>query len=126
LLGDGSNRIVFDIAGNNYRMICKYHFGQQEFIIHQWIGTHAEYTKLCNDNDQYTVNIIKNITMETLHIRSLKLIHNTTGIVISWKHYLTVVKKAKAVQDEIELLTLLIEKYDERIILLKMQIPLNC
>ena len=27
LLGGGSNRVVFNIAGNNYRMICKYHFG---------------------------------------------------------------------------------------------------
>ena len=26
LLDNGSNRVVFDIAGNNYRMICKYHF----------------------------------------------------------------------------------------------------
>jgi mRNA interferase HigB len=27
LLGNGSSRVVFDIAGNNYRMICKFHFG---------------------------------------------------------------------------------------------------
>ena len=27
LLGKGSNRVVFDIGGNNYRMICKYIFG---------------------------------------------------------------------------------------------------
>ncbi len=27
LLGNGSNRVVFDIGGNNYRMICKYVFG---------------------------------------------------------------------------------------------------
>ena len=27
LLGGGINRVVFDIGGNNYRMICKYHFG---------------------------------------------------------------------------------------------------
>jgi len=27
LLGNGSDRVVFNIAGNNYRMICKYHFG---------------------------------------------------------------------------------------------------
>jgi len=58
LLGDGSNRIVFDIAGNNYRMICKYHFGATRIHLYiKWIGTHAEYTKLCNDNEQYTVNI---------------------------------------------------------------------
>ena len=27
LLGNRSHRVVFDIAGNNFRMICKYHFG---------------------------------------------------------------------------------------------------
>ena len=30
LLGDGSNRIVFNIGGNNYRMICKYVFGEKQ------------------------------------------------------------------------------------------------
>ena len=58
LLGDGSNRVVFDIAGNNYRMICKYHFGVTKVHLYiKWIGTHSEYTKLCNDNKQYFVNI---------------------------------------------------------------------
>ena len=57
LLGKGSDRVVFDIAGNNYRMICKYHFGVTRFHLYiKWIGTHAEYTKLCDDNKQYTVN----------------------------------------------------------------------
>lgn len=57
LLGNGSNRVVFNIAGNHYRMIGKYHFG--ETIVHiyiKWIGTHAEYTKLCDDNNQFSVN----------------------------------------------------------------------
>ena len=58
LLGNGSNRVVFDIAGNNYRMICKYHFGITRLHLYiKWIGTHAEYTELCNNNEQYTVNI---------------------------------------------------------------------
>ncbi len=58
LLGNGSNRVVFDIAGNNYRMICKYHFGVTRIhLFIKWIGTHAEYTGLCRDNEQYTVNI---------------------------------------------------------------------
>jgi len=58
LLGKGSNRVVFDIGGNNYRMICKYAFGDK--LVHLficWIGTHAAYDKLCDDNEQYTVNI---------------------------------------------------------------------
>ncbi len=30
LLGNGSDRVVFDIAGNNYRMICHYVFGEKK------------------------------------------------------------------------------------------------
>lgn len=57
LLGNGSDRVVFDISGNNYRMICKYHFGETRVHLYiKWIGTHAEYTKLCDANKQYTVN----------------------------------------------------------------------
>jgi mRNA interferase HigB len=32
LLGKSSGRIVFNIGGNNYRMICKYAFGHRSFI----------------------------------------------------------------------------------------------
>ena len=57
LLGDGSNRVVFNIAGNNYRMICKYHFGAKRVHLYiKWIGTHAQYTRLCDNNEQYTVS----------------------------------------------------------------------
>jgi mRNA interferase HigB len=57
LLGNGSNRIVFNIAGNNYRMICKYHFGKTRVHLSiKWIVKHAEYTKLCGDNKQYTID----------------------------------------------------------------------
>ena len=41
-LGNGSSRVVFDIGGNKYRMICKYAFGDK--LVHLficWIGTHA-------------------------------------------------------------------------------------
>lgn len=58
LLGKGSNRVVFNIGGNNYRMICKFHFGR--IYVHlfiNWIGTHAEYNKICNDELQYTINL---------------------------------------------------------------------
>jgi mRNA interferase HigB len=56
LLGKGSNRVVFDIWGNNYRLICKYAFGDNEvhlFIC--WVGTHAEYDKLNLKGEQYTI-----------------------------------------------------------------------
>ncbi len=57
LLGNGSDRVVFNIGGNNYRIICHYVFGEKEahlFIC--WIGTHTEYTVLCEDSKQYTVS----------------------------------------------------------------------
>lgn len=58
LLGNGSNRVVFNIVGNSFRMVCKYAFGdKQVHLFVCWIGTHAEYTKLCNNNEQYTINI---------------------------------------------------------------------
>ncbi len=57
LLGNSSNRVVFDIGGTKYRLISKYAFGDVEvhlFIC--WIGTHAEYTKLCKTGEQYCVS----------------------------------------------------------------------
>lgn len=35
IFGKGSNRVVFNIGGNNYRMICKYAFGN--IMIHLFI-----------------------------------------------------------------------------------------
>ncbi len=56
LLGNGSHRAVFDIGGNKYRMIVKYGFGETQIhIFICWIGTHAQYTKLCDKEEQYTV-----------------------------------------------------------------------
>lgn len=67
LLGKGSKRVVFDIGGNKYRMICGYTFKKEVHLFVKWIGTHAEYDKLCGygknkkkgslDPDQYTVNL---------------------------------------------------------------------
>ncbi len=56
-LGSSSNRVVFNIGGNNYRMICKYAFGgKQVHLFVCWIGTHAAYDKICKENKQYTIN----------------------------------------------------------------------
>ena len=58
LIGKKSLRVVFNISGNNYRMICKYAFGENEvhlFIC--WIGTHSEYSQLCKMEKQFTVNV---------------------------------------------------------------------
>lgn len=55
-LGSGTNRVVFNIGGNKYRMICEYFFGSKKTHLYiSWIGTHAEYTKLCNQGLQYTI-----------------------------------------------------------------------
>jgi mRNA interferase HigB len=52
-----NNRIVFNIGGNNYRIICSYWFGPRMVHLYlKWIGTHAEYTILCNHNAQYTID----------------------------------------------------------------------
>jgi mRNA interferase HigB len=57
LLGNGCNRVIFNIACNNYRMICKYQFGlTRAHLSIKWIGSHDEYTAVCNKNEQYTVN----------------------------------------------------------------------
>ena len=58
LLGNGTRRVVFDIGGNHYRMICGYHFGITKVHLYvKWIGTHTDYTRLCNKNGQYTVTL---------------------------------------------------------------------
>lgn len=57
VIGKGSERVVFNIGGNNYRLICKYYFGNMKVhLFVKWIGTHAEYTKLCNEGKQYNIN----------------------------------------------------------------------
>ena len=57
LLGNGTSRVVFDIGGNNYRMICKYAFGtKQVHLFVCWIGSHGEYDGLCKKNEQYSIN----------------------------------------------------------------------
>lgn len=57
LLGRGTNRAVFDIGGNKYRMIVKYAFGEnQVHLFICWIGSHSEYDKLCNSGKQYSVS----------------------------------------------------------------------
>jgi mRNA interferase HigB len=58
LLGNGTMRVVFNIGGNNYRLICKYKFGLTNVRLFVcWIGTHTEYDKLCKDEKQYTIKI---------------------------------------------------------------------
>ena len=56
LLGQRSLRVVFNIGGNNYRMICKYAFGEDYIRLYVcWMGTHSGYNNLCNKNEQFNV-----------------------------------------------------------------------
>jgi mRNA interferase HigB len=56
VLGKGCKRVVFNVGGNNARVICKYAFGEKRVHLFVcWIGTHAEYTRLCELNRQYYV-----------------------------------------------------------------------
>ena len=58
ILGNGTKRVVFDIGGNKYRCICDYSFGEKFFhIFINWIGTHAEYSKVCEKSNQYIISI---------------------------------------------------------------------
>lgn len=57
LLGRRSKRVVFNIGGNKYRIICQYHFGKTKLrLFVNWIGTHAEYSKLCKAGKQYIID----------------------------------------------------------------------
>lgn len=58
----GGERAVIDIKGNHLRIIVKYQFHEslkQSVIYIKWIGTHADYSKLCKENKQYTVEMFK-------------------------------------------------------------------
>ena len=57
ILGNSSKRVVFNVGGNKYRLICKYHFGKTRVhLFVKWIGTHAKYSQLCMEGKQYTAN----------------------------------------------------------------------
>jgi len=40
-----SNRIVFNIKGNSYRLVAKFNF-EKQWVFIRFIGTHAEYDKI--------------------------------------------------------------------------------
>lgn len=56
ILGNSSNRVVFNIGGNKYRVICSYYFGRSKVHLYvNWIGSHSDYNELCKIGDQYDV-----------------------------------------------------------------------
>ncbi len=57
ILGKGTERVVFNIGGNKYRMICRFHFGDKRVhLFVKWIGTHSEYAILCKERKQYSIS----------------------------------------------------------------------
>lgn len=57
LLGRNSDRVIFNVGGNDYRLICRYFFGDRYIHLFVcWIGTHAQYSRLCRRGLQFTVN----------------------------------------------------------------------
>jgi mRNA interferase HigB len=38
------NRVIFNIKGNNYRLVVKVRY-QNGLVVIEWVGTHAEYDK---------------------------------------------------------------------------------
>lgn len=56
------NRVVFDIKGNQIRVIAKYQFHEKlkkSRLYLKWIGDHKDYSELCKDNSQYDVDMFK-------------------------------------------------------------------
>ena len=41
----GNNRVVFDIRGNNYRLVTRISWKEDKMLL-EFIGSHAEYDKL--------------------------------------------------------------------------------
>jgi len=51
-----SNRIVFNIGGNKYRMVCGYRFGTRSIVLYiKFVGVHSDYDKI----DVCKVNLFK-------------------------------------------------------------------
>jgi mRNA interferase HigB len=41
----GLTRVVFDISGNRFRLMCHIHFARQ-FVFLKWFGTQAQYDRI--------------------------------------------------------------------------------
>lgn len=39
-----NNRVIFNIKGNNYRLVVKVRY-ENSIVLIEWVGTHAEYSK---------------------------------------------------------------------------------
>ena len=45
--GKSFNRVIFNVGGNKYRLICGYKFGLRNVVLYvRFVGTHKEYDKV--------------------------------------------------------------------------------
>lgn len=56
----GQNRVIFDLLGNKYRMICVFKFitdieNPWCALYVRWIDTHQEYDKICDTDALYNI-----------------------------------------------------------------------
>jgi len=46
-LGKAYNRVIFNVGGKKYRLICGYKFGKRSVILYiRFVGSHSEYDKV--------------------------------------------------------------------------------
>jgi len=45
IIGQGSDRVVFNIKGNAFRLVVRIDFARQIVLV-RWFGTHAEYDRI--------------------------------------------------------------------------------
>ena len=50
IIGGGSDRIVFNIKGNDFRLVVRINYSRQIVDV-RWFGTHAEYDRIDVLND---------------------------------------------------------------------------
>ena len=41
----GGDRLIFNIGGNKYRLVCLVHFGRPTLFV-LWVGTHSDYDRI--------------------------------------------------------------------------------
>jgi HTH-type transcriptional regulator/antitoxin HigA len=94
-----NNRLVFNIKGNSYRLIIKINYEYQIIWI-RFIGTHTEYDKIdAGKFKEMTIKPIKNEKDYQDALARLEVIFDS--------------RKGSKEGDELEILSILIEKYED-------------
>ncbi len=45
--GESYNRVIFNVGGHKYRLICGYKFGKNNVVLYvRFVGTHSEYDEI--------------------------------------------------------------------------------